>query len=66
MFKVKISPSGEKDDFVSFETKMPKIPNIGDVICFYVVGSLEVSSVDYISYEFDENNEYLFAEIHLL
>lgn len=66
MYKVKLY--FPHDDFV--ETEMPKIPNEGDQIGFFIDDEDEhpfwdVFIVDYIVYEFEQDGKYIHAEINL-
>jgi len=64
MYKVKINAYSDEIDEHSFVTEMPKIPNNGDLIGFYIKGVWDIQTVTSIVYEFDENNKFLLTEIN--
>ena len=62
MFKVRISDTNT-DDF--FDTEMPKLPEKGDLIGFYVDENWVIGQVDYFVYEFGLDNDYQRVEINV-
>ena len=65
MFKVRIDYCGELGEKI-FETEMPKIPSYEEMVGFwYDDASWVITTVGNVVYEFDENGNYLLAEINV-
>ena len=62
MFKVRLSDTN-RDEF--FDTEMPKLPEKGDLIGFYVNEDWVIGRVDYFVYEFDLENNFQRVEINI-
>lgn len=53
-------------DEYSFKSKMPKLPEKGEKVGFWLGDDWYIKEVDYIVYEFDRKGNYLKAEINLV
>lgn len=47
------------------KTKMPKIPEKGEKVGFWINGDWHIREVDYVIYEFNREGKYVQAEVNL-
>jgi hypothetical protein len=64
MYKVKINVNTEEVYEHSVITKIPKIPNNGDLIGLWIENEWCIYEVSYVVYELNKNNSFNLIEIN--